>query len=168
MIFAQKVIRPFKKFYDHIRPEDFAYLFQGESVSTVAFILSFCRKKTFIKKVLREWNSDEITESISKYLSTCTEIYFDADLTRQIEIYCDKLIELYKDSDAVKGFRKNIPGIAPIRKEQRYFDNIKEDFKDMTNKIKSIDSHIVEYLKSLEKREKNNSSQSGLKIGNND
>jgi Txe/YoeB family toxin of Txe-Axe toxin-antitoxin module len=161
MLFRPKYLKPFTKFFNHIRPEDFAYLFQGELISTVSFILSFCHKKSFIKKVLREWNNDEISNSVSKYLATCTEIHFDADLTRQIEIYCDKLIELYKDTDAVKGFRKNITGIIPNHpyKEQKYVDTLKQDLESITKIIKNIDNHFFEHLKALEKTNKENTQE---------
>lgn len=45
--------RPFMKLYNYVTPEEFIMLFKNEIPQTIAFILSFCPKKSFIKKTIR-------------------------------------------------------------------------------------------------------------------
>jgi len=49
----------FSQVFRHLSPRDFVFLFRNEYIQTVAFILSFCPKRSYIKRVLKMYNNDE-------------------------------------------------------------------------------------------------------------
>jgi flagellar motor switch protein FliG len=102
---------PFKSFYSNCTPEIFFLLLKNELPQTIAFILSFCRKKTFIKKVLLILQKDsfykDYLHEVVGYLENCNKP-FDQFFTRTIEKYCEKSLDNYLDGSNSEFFRKNI------------------------------------------------------------
>jgi hypothetical protein len=159
-----KIIKPFKRFFKRISPKDFVYLFQGETTYAVSFILSFCPSKSFIRKVIKEFNNNEIAIMISDYLKDCGQIHFDASFTRTVEKYADKLIEKYKSGTYEGNFRKSISNILPkhIVAEKKYVEELKKETAQIVEAIHNIKDIIKDYVKKQESLS-DNSVEKGLK-----
>jgi flagellar motor switch protein FliG len=100
---------PFKSFFNRCSPKLFITLFYYEYPQTIAYVLSFCNKVSYKKKVLKlltnEWKIE--TDDIKNYLANCKNV-FDTSITREMEIYCDKKIEAYFSGYSLESFRKNV------------------------------------------------------------
>lgn len=103
------VVFPFEHFYKRCTPEVFVLLLKKEQPQTIAFILSFCKKTTFVYEVLKLLSDILEKEDLSivvNYLKNC-ENQFDPHFTRIIENYCDKNIKNYYSGIDTTIFRKN-------------------------------------------------------------
>jgi flagellar motor switch protein FliG len=102
---------PFADFFKGCNPKVFFLLFKKEQPQTIAFILSFCKKKSYIKKVINifldENYNQNFIEVIIKYLKRCKSD-FDSWITRDIEKHCLKRLLNYKSGVDGEYFRKNI------------------------------------------------------------
>ena len=89
----RKADSPFSRLYKNVSPEDFILLFKDEIPQTMAFILSFCPRRSFIKKVIRLLEKNEKNDStfeiklrtIHEYLSRCNRNSYDNDLVNIVE-----------------------------------------------------------------------------------
>jgi len=108
---------PFYRLYSCVSPEDFAVLFEDEFAQTIAFILSFCPKKRFVKKVIsllekKEKNADalEITSTIREYLSRCHNNSYDNNLVSIVEEQILIMTDGFKNYSDSKRTRKRFLG----------------------------------------------------------
>jgi len=107
---------PFSELYDSVSPKDFVSLFGGEIPQTMAFILSFCRRKRFVKKVVelldeKEEGLNPLEKSsftIREYLSKCGEDVFDKNFVREIEARIYEMVAVYKDFSDFRKTRKKL------------------------------------------------------------
>ena len=83
---------PFYRLYSCVSPEGFILLFKGETPQTVAYILSFCPRKSYTKKVLqhleakqKDSKEQKIASVIREYLSRCKDNVYDIDLIHILE-----------------------------------------------------------------------------------
>ena len=114
---------PFFKLYRCISPEDFVWLFKGEIPQTVAFILSFCPKKSFVKKVIRLLREKEekdstlkITVTIREYLSVCRNSSYDNTLINIVEEQISTMIDGFKKYSDSRKFRRGLfRDVIPMR-----------------------------------------------------
>jgi hypothetical protein len=82
----------FAQVFRHLSPKDFVQLFQGEYMQTAAFILSFCKKRSYIRQVLKIYDNDEMTRTVNHYLSQRRDRRIDIELTRKVEKFCETTI----------------------------------------------------------------------------
>ena len=95
---------PFHKLYSCVSPEGFILLFKGEIPQTMAFILSFCPRKCFVRKVIRLFEKKEKDDSslkktshtIREYLSRCERKFHDNDLVSIVEEQISIMTDGYK------------------------------------------------------------------------
>ena len=167
--FKPKRLQPFEQFYKKATPEIFIYLFQNELVQTIAFVLSFCKNKKFIRKVLSLMDNAEVSEHIIQYLAICKDIGFDPYTCREIEKWCDKMVEKYCDGEFNLNMRSNVKHILPkaLQKENDRLCALGEPLQAMIkpigqifNKFQSVmESHseilrVKEHLKELQDEER--------------
>ena len=105
---------PFSRLYSCISPEDFMFLFKGETPQTMAFILSFCPRRSFVKKLVHlietKEKKDGAWESrsgpIREYLSKCHSNSYDKDIINIVEEQIAIMTVGYKNYSSAKKFRK--------------------------------------------------------------
>jgi flagellar motor switch protein FliG len=111
MFWKSLIIYPFDYFFKKCDPKLFVFMLKNEYPQTIAFILSFCKSKVYIKKVLGLLNQEnfpkESLDLIINYLKNCKSD-FDAWITREIEKYCEKKLKNFKNGSEREFFRKNI------------------------------------------------------------
>jgi len=84
---------PFKNLFSFTSPKDFVFKFRNETPQTMAFLLSFSPKKSYIRKVIRLLNDKEKeiedqnkkTHIIQEYLNHSHEHSFDENFIKMIE-----------------------------------------------------------------------------------
>jgi len=106
---------PFFKLYSCISPEGFVWLFKGEIPQTTAFILSFCPKKNFVRKVIHLLKEEEkkdsdlkITCTICEYLSRCRSSSYDTNLIKIVEEQISIMTDGFKKYSGSGRFRKGL------------------------------------------------------------
>jgi len=110
----KEIAAPFNKLYSCVSPEDFIFLFIGETPQTMAFILSFCPRKSFVKKVVHLLETKEkkgdpkesISGPIREYLSRCHSNSYDKDLIHLVEEQILIMTDGYKNYSSANKFRK--------------------------------------------------------------
>jgi hypothetical protein len=86
---------------------------QNEAPQTIAFILSFCKSKSYITKVIKLLaekkcvDSEEFILDILTYLKDKKDS-FNPHITHNIEVFCDKTVMKYNSGVELPIFRKNI------------------------------------------------------------
>ena len=109
---------PFSELYKCASPNEFVALFSQELPQTIAYILSFCPRKRYARKVIsiikeREEKAGRIDPSgeasftIREYLLRCHKDAFDANFTRLVELEVSKMLETYNITRFQK-FRKRL------------------------------------------------------------
>jgi hypothetical protein len=114
---------PFFKLYSCVSPEDFVWLFKGEIPQTVAFILSFCPRKNFFRKVMNLLIEEEkkdsnlnVTCTIREYFSRCGNSSYDNALINIVEEQISIMIDGFKKYSDSNKFRKGLfRGVTPMR-----------------------------------------------------
>lgn len=101
---------PFYDFFKMITPEIFVYLFKYELEQTTALVLSFCRSRRFVKKVLKLLNNQETAEYIADYLSNCEDKYIDPEVVGDINRCCRNLLENYTETKS-QLYRTNMTNV---------------------------------------------------------
>ena len=155
MLFKRKnFLIPFEQFFKKVTPEIFVSSFQNEMVQTTAFVLSFCKSKKFIQKVLEIINNEEVTEHITLYLSTCKESDFDPNVARSIELYCEKILSYYDEGKMPSVFRNNMSNLLPknLQKETKALNKVQDAISPMAatiNKIFTKFQSVIEKKKEL-------------------
>jgi len=113
---------PFFKLYCCVSPEDFVLLFNVEAPQTVAFILSFCPQKSFVRKVIRLFREKEeknstlkITCTIREYLSRCRNSSYDENLINIVEEQVSIMTNGYISYSGSSKIRKGILGKISLK-----------------------------------------------------
>ena len=92
--------------YKTISPGDFVYLFRGEYPQTIAYILSFCPKKSYAEKVIqllgkaeedRLEPGDRYSFVIREYLQRCTEDRPDRQFLSEVEAEVSGMLASFKE-----------------------------------------------------------------------
>ncbi|MCL2128749.1 MAG: hypothetical protein FWH35_00150 [Treponema sp.] len=102
-----KVKAPFCDLFNTTSPKEFVYLFRNEYPQTIAFILSFCQKKYFIKKVIQLLDKSEqdklnqdnkISFVIKEYLLQCNKEKFARNFLSEIEAETSSMVSKLKSN----------------------------------------------------------------------
>ena len=97
---------PLYELFKAISPKEFIYLFKGEYPQTIAFILSFCPKRMYAKKVIQLLRKSEEAEHdsskkhsfiIQEYLKQCNEKKHDPQFLAEMEDEISRMIMDYRE-----------------------------------------------------------------------
>ena len=113
---------PFYDLFKTISPKEFTYLFKGEYPQTIAYILSFCQKRMYAKKVIQLLRKSEDVEHdsskkhsfiIQEYLKQCNEKKHDPQFLEEMEDEISKMIMDYRErKNGVEGYIKKIQSVS--------------------------------------------------------
>ena len=104
--FHNKVKTPFCELFKAVSPKNFVCLFKGEYPQTAAFILSFCPKKNYIKKVINFFDKEEKHETkdedsfsfvFRKYLNHNGQKKMDKHFIEKLEVQVSIMLEEFMD-----------------------------------------------------------------------
>jgi len=111
-----KLDKPFLDLYTFISPKDFIVLFGSELPQTIAFILSFCPHKSFVRKVMHLLDEKEkgiaplerASFTIREYLFRCCDDTFDSAFVFRIDEQVSTMIKDYKSFSRFRRIRKKL------------------------------------------------------------
>ena len=92
---------PFYNLFNAISPKDFVHIFNNEYPQTIAFLLSFCHKKRYIKKVTKilekgkqKQDNDEKRYSciIQEYLLNYNDEKVDKKFLTEVEVEVTRMM----------------------------------------------------------------------------
>jgi hypothetical protein len=134
---------PFSKLFQAVSPMDFVTIFNIESAQTKAFILSFCPKRNYIKKVMRLLDIQESSEInlrnrssfvIREYLNRCQKDIFNLAFLRAVEKEVESMIAENESFHDLRSLRKKLifkrPKEVQIvqKSEKKIFEDKKQEF----------------------------------------
>jgi hypothetical protein len=142
-----KIKYPFQNFFKKVTPNEFVYFFKGETLQCMAFILSFCKSKSYIRKTL-SYLSEDAAVYINNYINECHEDFINHDITKEIEIFCEKLIKRYQDGEFSKTFRSQTSNFLSrqIVTENKIINALKDDVKNSSKIFEEISTNVKIYL----------------------
>jgi hypothetical protein len=149
-----KIKYPFKTFFKRVTPNEFVYFFKDETLQCMAFILSFCKSKSYIRKTL-SYLSEDAAIYINNYINECHEDFINHDITKEIEIFCEKLIKRYQDGEFSKTFRSQTSNFLSkkIIIENKIIDTLKDDVKNSSKIFEDISKNVEIYLNKKKDKE---------------
>jgi hypothetical protein len=113
----KKQLFPFVKLFQAVSPEEFVTIFNSELAQTKAFILSFSSRKSYVKKVLRLLDIQELSKKdlpnkssfvIREYLSRCQKDIVSLKFVQAIEKEVESMIAGYRNYHGSCNMRKKL------------------------------------------------------------
>jgi GTPase involved in cell partitioning and DNA repair len=144
----KKQFIPFEKLFQVVTPKDFVTIFDSELAQTLAFILSFSPKKSYVKKVIYLLDTLESHENnlmrrssfiIREYLNQCQEDPFSLTFVQAVEKEVEDMISGYENFNDLRNLRKRLYFKHPKEiqttqnEEKQTLETKKQDFKFLSN-----------------------------------
>jgi hypothetical protein len=108
---------PFAKLFQVVTPKNFVTIFDADLAQTMAFVLSFSPKKSYVQKVIRLLDIKESDESdlthrssfvIREYLNRCQEDTFNLTFVQAVEKEVEFMIAGYENFHDLRNLRKKL------------------------------------------------------------